>query len=108
MIKILVILIILLTPVSARAAPFLVCDPAVGGVDHYVITGLPAGMDGSSVAPIMAGAYGFKFDLAATPKNSASDLLISACSSWGDCSTAVPFVLDRPTPGTPANVRVVK
>ena len=90
-------------------SPFLVCNPPVEPVDHYVITGLPAGIDGSSVQPDSTGVFGFKLDLAGVPKTSTSNLTVMACNQWGDCSATVPFVLSRPSqPASPANVRFSK
>jgi len=103
-----VALMFVLFPFLAFAAPFLVCDPQAN-VDHYVITGLPVGLDGSNVAPDSSGAYGFKFDLAATPKASTNNLTVVACNVWGDCSGSVPFVLLRPSqPLNPVNIRFSK
>jgi len=106
--KIILLTLILFWPLSAVAAPFLVCDPQPG-IDHYVITGLPAGLDGSNVTPDATGKYGFVMDLTATPKASTSNLTVAACNSWGDCSSTVPFVLQRPSaPTSPQNIRLTK
>ena len=53
---------------NVNAAPSLVCDPpaAGSGVQYYVISGMPAGIDGSHVLPESTGTFGFRVDMATT------------------------------------------
>ncbi len=102
---ILIVLAIVLLPMAALAAPFLVCDPQTG-VDHYVSTGPPwvptsviAQADGS-----------LKMDVSASTVGTNS-LTVKACKNdavWGElCSIAAPFVFTRPTsPTAPANTQL--
>jgi hypothetical protein len=97
----------------AHAAPFLVCDPQPGqGVQWYVVTGLPAQVDGSHIAVDASGTYGFKLDLGLTPPGGPYTVKAKACKSdaqWGEVCSAdsLPFAFSRPAlSGTPANARL--
>lgn len=96
-------MIIILLAAPASAAPFLVCDPQPGqGVEWYVVTGLPAQVDGSHVAPDSTGTYGFKLDLAEMPPGTYT-VKAKACQqtvTWGEvCSVdSLPLDFERPSP----------
>lgn len=97
----------LMWPLSAIAAPFLVCDPQAD-VDYYVVTGLPAPIDGSHVAPDSTGTFGFKLDLGTLPVGGPYAIKAKACNNaWGCSADSLPFVFTRPAAlTTPADVRL--
>ena len=107
-------MIVMLAAVPVSAAPFLVCNPQPGaGVEWYVVSGLPAAVDGSKVVVDSTGTYGFKLDLAAIPPGTYT-VKAKACkqdANWGEaCSVdSLPFEFSRPTPPTsPLNQRLVR
>jgi len=83
--------------------PFLVCDVPTWNPDYYVITGLPAPLDGSNVLPDPTKTYGFKFDLANLPAitvDTSRSITVVACknatdTSTGGCSASVPFTFTQ-------------
>lgn len=86
----LAIFLFLILPVFVFASPFLVCDPQTGVV-KYKITGatfipitVPAQPDGS-----------LKVDVAQAPVGTTT-IQVQACNGWEECSTTVPFDLERP------------
>lgn len=89
-------------------SPFLVCDP-YQGAGYFVVTGLPAAVDGSHVAPDSTGTFGFKLDLANLPAGGPYTVKVKACSdTWGCSDDSLPFVFTRPALSAPAGPKVVK
>jgi hypothetical protein len=77
---------------AIAAGPYLICD-ANSGATYYVITGLPAPLDGSNIPAQSNGSV--KFDLASTPTGGPYNITVKACNVWG-CSTISPFAFSRP------------
>ena len=104
--KLITILFVLLFPVSAICAPFLVCDPQAT-VTYYKITGdgywmanVPAQVDGS-----------IRSDLS-TISIGTHNIQICACKTdviWGEeCSSTIPFTFTKPSlPSVPAGTKLV-
>lgn len=112
---ILIVLYIGWFPLLAHAAPFLVCEPQPGQeVEWYVVTGLPAQIDGSHVPPDATGTYGFRLDMAATPSGVTYTVKAKACTLnplWGEvCSVdSPPFEFERPlAPSSPNTPRLAQ
>ena len=102
-----VLAMLLLAPVVASAAgPYLVADPMTG-VSYFVVTGLPAAIDGTHILPDATNIYAFKLDLA-TLANGTYTVKAKACTSIGRCSAdSSPFVFTfDPVPGIPQNIRL--
>ena len=78
---------------TAQAAPFLICDPQTG-VTYYIITGLPATIDGSHINAQPDGSI--KLDMALTPAGGPYNLSVKACADGWGCSSSSPFVFSRP------------
>ena len=78
---------------TAMAAPFLICDPQTG-VTYYIITGLPATIDGSHINAQPDGSI--KLDMALTPAGGPYNLSVKACADVWGCSSSSPFVFSRP------------
>ena len=102
-----IILILLATPVLA-AGPYLVCDPQPN-IDYYIVTGLPAPIDGSRITPDASGVYGFKLDITTLPVGGPYTARAKACiTTWGCSDDSLPFVFSRPaSPSLPANIKLV-
>lgn len=105
--KIIFILAFLCVGATAHAAPFLVCDPQAN-VDYYVITGLPAPIDGSRVIPDQTGTFGFRLDLGTLPVGGPYTVRAKACNTvWGCSADSSPFVFSRPAQlGVPVGTRL--
>ncbi len=88
-------------------SPFLVCDPQPG-VDYYVVSGLPAAVDGSHVAPDATGKYGFQLDLSALPPGNYTVKAKACVELWGCSDDSSPFAFTRPALSVPAKSRLVK
>lgn len=86
---------------AASAAPYLVCDPQ-DGVETYQLTGL-----GSATVEVAAQADGsMRYDLGSLAAGKYS-LGVKACAGVWGCSSAAPFVLQKPANiASPANVRL--
>lgn len=101
---------------SPAHAQHLVCDPQAG-VDYYVITGLPAPIDGSHVLPDPSGKFGCYLSLADMPTvggDKVWNITAQACTTTdethlGGCSATVPFVFtQRKVSLNPAGFRLVQ
>ena len=107
-------IVLCMVPVMAMAAPSLTCDPQTGqGVQWYVITGLPAPLDGSRVVPDATGTYGFKLDMAQVPVGGPYTVKVKACKAdavWGEVCSAdsSPFQFSRPSgaSGAPTGIKL--
>lgn len=91
--KIFVVLMALLIPVSTYAAPFLVATKGVGGGDpvSYEFAGLP--LTPTVVAPQADG--NFKIDLVNLPAGTYT-VTVRASNLWGVSAYSSPFTFTRP------------
>lgn len=106
--KTIAIVVAILFPSVCLAAPFLISDPnpsAVGGYSEITgAVGIPS--------PVNTQANGsIRVDLASAPVGT-SNLSIRVCKTdaiWGvQCSSAVPFVLNRPgAPSAAGNIGLI-
>lgn len=88
--------LILLIPVLALAAPFLVCDPQEG-VTHYGLTFAGKELEEVSAQPDGS----LKYDLAVVPfgENTVTAIAIKYSETWGRIpSDPAPFSFVRPMP----------
>lgn len=101
-------------PISAFAAPFLVCSPetitlGTGQTLTYNVSGLPSGFSAANIPADSTGTYAFALDLATLATGSYT-VTATAClndSVWGQiCSAASsPFSLTKPSaPAAPINM----
>jgi len=105
--KLIIIVAILLFPIQALCAPFLVCDPQTG-VTTYKLTGMPAPLPATVTAQTNGS---LRQDMTTSPSGS-FNITVAACKAdilWGEvCSATVPFSFTKPSaPTTPATVKLV-
>ena len=80
-----------LLPVFAFASPFLVCDPQAG-VEYYIVSGLPAPIDGTHVVAQTDGSL--RLDLATLTAGGPYSVTAKACKDlWGVQRRLGPFRL---------------
>lgn len=105
----LIVIMFLALPLTAKASPFLVCDPQPGqGVEWYEVSGLPNGI-GAHVPVDSTGQYGFKLDLRDLPVGSYTVTARACVGLWGCSADSLPFAFERPqAPGTTQGLKLTK
>lgn len=114
--KLFIVFALLVIPVMATAAPFLVCDPQAG-ITTYKLTVTNGGVQLAWALPGTVAAQSdgsLRLDIANAPVGTNS-LTVAACSideTWGEvCSAAIPFSFTRPqltAPSIPVGLRLAK
>ncbi len=102
--KIIICVLIILFPLGARAAPFLVCDP-VAGVDYFKLD-----LDGSIFDKLRSEVQpdgSIRFDLISIASGDHIIKLAACSDTWGCGGWSVPFPFTKVLPSIPDGLTIM-
>ena len=105
--RIFLIVSILLIPLTAWSAPFIICDtyPTSGVQPSYFNVIMDGGSPVQSTPESVTGGVRLHYDLSGI-SNGSHNATVAACNEWG-CSSTVPFGFTKAVASPPANIRLL-
>jgi hypothetical protein len=102
----LAVVMLVVFPLVAEAAPFLVCDvyPSTDTQPTFFKITKEGGGEVNSPPQSVTGGVRLHYDMAGTI-DGVHNWTVAACNDWG-CSTATPFGFTKTLPGAPAGVKL--